>query len=57
MTMQGKEQIDIVPSQRHDIYPRIETRDNGPLNRASQGKVLLITGGSKGVGRVSVSAH
>lgn len=55
--MQGKEQIDIVPSQRHDIYPRIETRDNGPLNRASQGKVLLITGGSKGVGRVSVSAH
>lgn len=43
---------DIVENFQHNIYPRIETRKGGPLARASEGKTLLITGASKGIGRV-----
>lgn len=45
-------ELNIVDVHRHDLYPRIETRNGGALAKASEGKTLLITGASKGVGRV-----
>lgn len=48
---------DIVPVARSDVYPRIETRNGGPLSSASEGKTLLITGASKGIGRVCVDLY
>ncbi|KZP16605.1 NAD(P)-binding protein [Athelia psychrophila] len=48
---------DIVGNFQHNIYPRIETRKGGPLARASEGKTLLITGASKGVGRSIAIMH
>lgn len=48
---------DIVETERSDVYPRIETRNGAPLSKASEGKTLLITGASKGVGRVCVDLY
>lgn len=37
---------------RHDFYPRIDTRDGGALTKACEGKTLIVTGASEGIGRV-----
>ncbi|KZP23594.1 NAD(P)-binding protein [Athelia psychrophila] len=48
---------DIVQTERSDVYPRIETRNGGALSRVSEGKTLLITGASKGIGRSIAVLH
>ncbi|KZP03961.1 NAD(P)-binding protein [Athelia psychrophila] len=55
--MTKKLATNIVDVLRHDIYPRIETRNGGVLATASEGKTLLITGASKGVGRSIAIIH
>jgi hypothetical protein len=45
---------DIVKTQWRDVYPRIDPRGDGSVKYASKDKSLLITGGSKGIGRVSL---
>lgn len=47
----------IVQPQWHDIYPRIDPRNGGPVRDASKDKILLITGASKGVGRSIALIH
>lgn len=39
------------PTNEHDVYPYIDVRENKSLMQT--GKVVLITGASRGIGRVS----
>ncbi|KAF7985979.1 hypothetical protein HWV62_41280 [Athelia sp. TMB] len=55
--MPSPKNINIVDVLHHDVYPRIETRNGGALSKASEGKTLLITGASKGIGRSIALLH
>ncbi|KAF7973781.1 hypothetical protein HWV62_14258 [Athelia sp. TMB] len=55
--MPAQKITDIVDVFHRDVYPRIDTRNGGALSKASEGKTLLITGGSKGIGRSIALLH
>ncbi|KAF7985981.1 hypothetical protein HWV62_41284 [Athelia sp. TMB] len=55
--MPAQKITDIVDVFHRDLYPRIDTRNGGALSKASEGKTLLITGGSKGIGRSIALLH
>jgi hypothetical protein len=42
--------IDIVEKIHHDVYPDIDP--NGKLKGVAEGKVIVLTGASRGIGEV-----